>query len=687
MISLKTGSSQVADNESCVGLKSAEQILRKSPKHGDTQAMKALLINSLGQQDEAFALAKEALKNGMKSHTCWHVYGLLWRAVRNTEEAVKAYRFALRLDPKNITIQRDLALMQVQTRDFQGYIQSRKQMVQERPGQRQNWTALAVAHHLAGELEEAEHVLKTYEETLKNPPPSTDSEHSEAVLYKNSIIAESGDLARALAHLESIRRDNLDRTAVMELRADYLLRLDRKEEAERAYRDLLDRNDEYRAYYEALERALGLSKSDKQGRKELYESFAQNSERLDAARRIPLDFLEGEDFKDAADRYLRRMLQKGVPSTFNNIKSLYFDSTKRQVVQDLAESYVNDKQVNGASEPNGDTPDRFRESVLYFLAQHYNFRLTRNLGKAMELTQQLIETSPKKYDYVMMRARVLKHQGSPAEAAKVMDDARELDHRDRYINTKCAKYQLRNHENDKALQTMSKFTKNDVVGGTMGDLHEMQSLWFITEDGEAYARQGKYGRALKRFDSVFNIFQTWEDDQFDFHSFSLRKGQIRAYIDMIRWEDHLRDHPFYQRVAIDAVKVYLQLHDNTELGQGDALPYDFARLDDGAKKRELKRSKRENEKVEKDHLERKEADKKVVGKKGNVGLDGEVKKTEDDPRGTKYLETKEPLTTAMKYLNPLIEFGSDNLEAQHVGFEVYLRRRKFGSISTLMQLS
>lgn len=276
------------------GLKSAEQILRKNPNNGDTQAMKALLMNSLGQSQEAFALAKVALRNGMKSHTCWHVYGLLWRSNRNWEEAIKAYRFALKLDPENQTIQRDLALMQAQMRDFQGYLQSRKQMLQAKPSFRQNWTATAVAHHLAGELEAAEQLLKTYEDTLKNPPPRTDIEHSEALLYRNTIIAEMGDLDRALEHLDSIKATNLDRTAVLEMRADYLLRLGRLEDAEKAYRTLLTRNNEYRAYYEGLEKAKSLAKTDRQGRKELYKSYAEKYERLDAARRIPLDFLEGE---------------------------------------------------------------------------------------------------------------------------------------------------------------------------------------------------------------------------------------------------------------------------------------------------------------------------------------------------------------------------------------------------------
>lgn len=49
------------------GLKAADQILRKHPSHGDTQAMKALILSSQGKNDEAFELCKLALKNAMKS--------------------------------------------------------------------------------------------------------------------------------------------------------------------------------------------------------------------------------------------------------------------------------------------------------------------------------------------------------------------------------------------------------------------------------------------------------------------------------------------------------------------------------------------------------------------------------------------------------------------------------------------
>lgn len=255
--------------------------------------MKALIMNSQGKTDEAFALAKVALQCDMKSHVCWHVYGLLYRAVKNFEEAIKAYKFALRLEPDSQQIQRDLALLQVQMRDYEGYIVSRRTMLQTRSGVRQSWTALAVAHHLNGDLVEAERVLTAYEDTLKNVPSRTDFENSEAVMYKNSLIAEQGDISRALEHLESAGKYNLDRLALMELRATYLTKLDRKEEAVKAYRALLDRNSEYKKYYDGLVQAMDIPPGDHKARKAVYDEYAQKYERCDAARRLPLDFLEG----------------------------------------------------------------------------------------------------------------------------------------------------------------------------------------------------------------------------------------------------------------------------------------------------------------------------------------------------------------------------------------------------------
>ncbi|KAL4933887.1 peptide alpha-N-acetyltransferase complex A subunit NAT1 [Aspergillus undulatus] len=659
------------------GIKTAEQILRKNPNHGDTLAMKALIMSNQGEQQEAFALAKEALKNDMKSHICWHVYGLLYRAEKNYEEAIKAYRFALRIEPESQPIQRDLALLQMQMRDYQGYIQSRSTMLQARPGFRQNWTALAIAHHLSGDLEEAEKVLTTYEETLKTPPPISDMEHSEATLYKNMIIAESGNIEKALEHLESEGYRVSDVLAVMEMKADYLLRLGKKEEAAAAYTALLERNSENSIYFDGLIKAKDIPSDDHKALKALYDTWAEKFPRGDAPRRIPLDFLEGDDFKQAADAYLQRMLKKGVPSLFANIKLLYTNTSKRDTVQELVEGYVSTPQPNGSADDSSTKANNeFLSSAYYFLAQHYNYYLSRDLTKALQNVDKALELSPKAVEYQMTKARIWKHYGNLEKAAEEMENARKMDEKDRHINSKAAKYQLRNNENDKALDNMSKFTRNETVGGALGDLHEMQCVWYLTEDGEAYLRQRKLGLALKRLHAVNTIFDTWHEDQFDFHSFSLRKGMIRAYVDMVRWEDRLREHPFYTRMARSAIKAYLLLHDDPDLAHGPLPELNGADGgDDSERKKALKKAKKEQQRLEKI-----EADKRDLARKSAANpksLDGEVKKEDPDPLGNKLAQTQKPLEEAMKFLTPLLEHSPNNIEAQCLGFEVHLRRGKY----------
>ncbi|PNH41723.1 hypothetical protein VD0004_g5422 [Verticillium dahliae] len=645
------------------GIKNADIILKKHPKHGDTQAMKALILNSQGKTDEAFALGKVALMADMKSHICWHVYGLLWRAVRKYDEAIKAYKQALAIDPDSAQILRDLALLQMQTRDYPGYVQSRITMLQAKSQLIQNWTALAVAHHLNGDLPAAEKVINMYESTLKTTPSSRDIEHSEVVMYKNRLIAEQGEYERALEHLQTAAKSSLDRLAVMEKRAEYLARLDKRDDAADAYRALINRNPDHTEYYAKLEEALALDSTE--ARKQIYDDFAAKHPRSDAPRRLPLNFLTGDDFKTAAKAYLTSALNKGVPSTFANLKHLYSDASKKETLAALVHDYIK----SDADRPANGDATKGEAAALYYLAQHYNYHLSRDLAKAMEYVDLAIEKVPKSLEFHMTKARIWKHKGNLEKASEWMNHARSLDTRDRYICTKAAKYQLRNNKNDEAIKTMGLFTRAETVGGPFMDLIDMQAVWYITEDGEAFARSGDEGSALRRFELVQTIFDTWVEDQFDFHAFSLRKGFIRAYVDMLSWEDRIREHPFYSRAALDAVAIYLKRHDRAAAAAANG---DVNGADAAERKKAAKKAIKEKQKQEREAAER--AAKKDPNK-GSSAKEGATRELED-PSGLKLLDA-EPLAAAMKYVAHLLQFSPKSIDAQLAGFDVYLRRKKY----------
>jgi N-alpha-acetyltransferase 15/16, NatA auxiliary subunit len=47
-------------------IKQCDKILEKFPHHGETLAMKGLILNCLAKRDEAHVLVKQGLKNDMK---------------------------------------------------------------------------------------------------------------------------------------------------------------------------------------------------------------------------------------------------------------------------------------------------------------------------------------------------------------------------------------------------------------------------------------------------------------------------------------------------------------------------------------------------------------------------------------------------------------------------------------------
>lgn len=61
--------------------------------------------------------------------------------------------------------------------------------------------------------------------------------------------------------------------------------------------------------------------------------------------------------------------------------------------------------------------------------------------------------------------------------------------------------------------------------------------------------------------SLHQHFVEITDDQFDFHTYCMRKMTLRSYVDLLKLEDVLRQHPFYYKAARTAIQIYLTLHD------------------------------------------------------------------------------------------------------------------------------
>jgi len=230
------------------GVKAADSILKKHPEHGETLCMKGLTLSYLDdKKEEAYDLVRKGLKYDLKSHVCWHVFGLLYRQDRDYVEAVKCYRNALRIDPENIQILRDLSLLQIHRRDLVGFSETRRKLLQVKSSNRLNWIGYAVAEHLCKNYEVAVECLNNYEKTFKDES-ATDFDISELYMYKASILEEAGKFEEALQCLKSHEKEIVDKLGLIEAQGRLNMFLEKFEESGVLYLKLLNINPEHHVY-------------------------------------------------------------------------------------------------------------------------------------------------------------------------------------------------------------------------------------------------------------------------------------------------------------------------------------------------------------------------------------------------------------------------------------------------------
>lgn len=658
-------------------LKLIDQNLKKNSSHAESLAIKGCCNFQLGHKSDAEPYIVKATAKDSNNYLVDHLAGIYYRSVDNYQEAAKWFKAAVDNGLPNTLLLRDLSLLQSQVRDYKNLRDSRQAFLDSQPGYRANWTAVAVAHHLNKDYDASVNTLAKIEDIIKEHLQEQDRyEQSECVLYKNSIIAEAGNYARALEDLEKDVSEIRDMTSFMEYKAKYLLLLGKKKEASMVYRQLLQRNPDNVGYFNLLETCLDTASGPVETRLALYDKLASFYPRSDPAVFLPLGFLPAShpEFQKRASLYILGQLKRGVPATFVNVKPLYKNKRKIVVIEKIVKDFF-------ANEVPGLNPTVF-VWVSYFLSQHYLY--LNKLDVAMEYIQQALNHSPTLVELYILKARITKHLGKIEQAKDIMEEGRKLDLQDRFVNSKAAKYLLRSNHVDEAIDVVSLFTKLDesAVNG-LKDLHTMQANWVLVESAEAYVRlyeeklselralpedaaQSEVsdlqdqadiyrGLALKRYMAIVKVFQTFQSDQFDFHSYCMRRGTPRDYIDTLKWEDKLHSTPIYVRAIRGLLKLYWEIyHQQKHTSNGSAKP----------DTRKNKKNKPLN-----------------VKKKSEMIAKVESEKDDADPLGAKLLSDLKAndhlLKDMEKYVNQLTSEADDYKCTWELAFDLQVEDSKY----------
>lgn len=678
--------SQYENRQLTKGRKTADQILKKYPEHGETMCMKGLILVHLGQRDEGINLVKEGMRKDLSSHICWHVWALIQKSEHKYEDALKSYIQALKFDKDNFNILRDTAVLQTQTRQFEGLVETRHNLLRLRPYNRQHWVGLAVAYQLNGNLAEAKQVLEYTEGFLRNVG-SYDVEFSELLMYHIRILEDMGDFQSAVDMLESHDRTKggsvLDRMAGMEVKARLLAKLKESnaddeqktawtERADAAWRWLLSQNGDGYEYYKGFltNQGIDLANVTDENREKALEMLRGyfDVQFATAPRRLALHVATGQEFKDLIKPYLTNALTKGIPSLFADLKPLYRDPAKRQIIEDTVEEFRATLAISSPSTGDSVEPTTYLWA-LYLLAQHHSY-LGRH-KQALEILDVAIAHTPTLPELYMTRARALKRAGDPHGAARAMNDARLLDGQDRFINTKTGKYLLRAGMVNEADTIFSKFTR----GGSpvTADLEEMQAMHYLVEQGDSYRQAGKLNLALKKYYVIQKVFESFREDQYEFHQYSVRKTILNVYTEMLKWEDNVRSHPGFIHAAVATVQIWVALYDDATLGPS-LQPAETTASDVSSKKaiNKAKKAARKGQ-PEADGANSKKA---TATQSEDRGLEP-PRLRDDDPEGLKLVLAEDPLERADKYLTGLSELVPQNMDICFAIYDVAIRRKKY----------
>ncbi|KAJ2778184.1 hypothetical protein H4R18_004754 [Coemansia javaensis] len=642
------------------GLKTSEQILKKFPNHGETLAMKGMFLAQMDRKDEGYEFIKRGLEISPTSSISWHIYGLVCQRDKKYSEAIRCYEESLSADMENLHILRELASLYIQSRQFAKAVEIRQRLVKINPKFPPFWIGLAVAHHLNGHPELALKVFDAHEHAVLGDPTTERAQVSKLLLYKNWLIELTGDYQKAIENLKEIRPRITDIGRWMEQKATLLLKTGRKEAAAMAFQDLIERNPEnndYIAGYIACNSLDIARPEDEESVLEVVEGLQQQFPSSNRLRFLPLTFCTGDRFARAAEVLAKHALRKGIPSLFSSVRVLYADEAKGAALGRLIEGFAGQlRDTNRLGDSAEDEPQSVLMWCNAFLAQHHDYYGDHE--RALALIDAAIQASPDVVELYIFKAKILKHAGDLRAARDTMDFGRQKDLLDRYINTKAVKYMLRNNELVEAEKLFLEFV-NQEAPHRLQEIVTIQATWYMCERGRALRRLGDIGRALKQLHFAIGAFEQYDQDQFDFHMYSVRKMTLRTYVDILEWENTIYAHPIFGDAARAAIECYVELHDRRQAGDPvRAVPDE----------KDGKPLTRNGAAQHGQHH--------VIAPSGGSG-ENRVFSVDVDPSGTEYLNADDHLAPALALVEKL-EAASGAQPATHLlAFEVHLRMAKY----------
>ena len=642
-------------------LASIEKILKKFPNHGETLCMKGLIVRNCElkpneteeeRKKKAHEFVSVGVKNNIFSHVCWHVYGLLHKADRNYKEASKCYSQALKIDPNNFLVVRDLAQAHLMLREMDEYVDARRKLFELKmgqPGSSDRANQIVIGLFMSEKWEECLEMLNEFEKfdtmdrTRRNgellakkkeiPEPTYEDtfQESEILLFRAVVLEKMGKVDECVELLEKNEKKIVDDAA----RLTQLCRLkiakgDATAAREIAENDLVNRMPDNEKYHELMHESMNTkvslmeppmerSEEDIAKLKTLYDALQKKHAKSSACKRYPLQIVnDSSEFESLLAEYIQKPLRKGVPSLFADISSLYggiHDEEKSigKVLKAAADSLKKSGKFPSSSDNKDDVleakPKETHRYALNLLAMHY--AKIGKIDEALKCIDEAIEAKDendgdndgeqeKVLEFHLNKSRFLKRAGDLEGAYEESEIARNMDLADRYINSVSVKRAFQCGKFREAERLGTLFTRDAENYKT--NLFDMQCNWYAYEAGHSHEKFEKNtGRALKYYREIRTHCEQIIEDQIDFHRYCVNvKRTLRSFMDTLKMCDDIYASAWFKKAARRAILICVDMHDDPLEAKKERVEAKLSKLDQEERKKERQKTRKEEEKKEKE---------------------------------------------------------------------------------------
>jgi tetratricopeptide (TPR) repeat protein len=156
-----------------------------------------------------------------------------------------------------------------------------------------------------------------------------------------------------------------------------------------------------------------------------------------------MKWLDGEEFSQNLNKFIKPLLIKGAPSVIQDLKEFYCDAQKVAAIEKLLLSYLENMNATSVLEKD----DKVEQDptvmlwLMYFISHHYLFK--KDVENALKFVNQAIEHTPTLIDLYTLKGKIMQVAGNRTEASRLFEEARVLDQADRALNAIAACYQVK----------------------------------------------------------------------------------------------------------------------------------------------------------------------------------------------------------------------------------------------------